>query len=474
MEPLRRGAAGVGTPGPERGRAFVRALEDASRSIKDPVAKLRYLRASLDRYETIDRDIAAVPSPIARSLLYRWLHAEGLRPLTTGKAFSAPMLEASLRRSRLVRGAVVLLALATIGVTFSVVGASLARAWPRRADATGAAAPVAAQLPPVAESLAPLPKGVPPAPVWIVEKGDGFEQYSNGLRIDTTFATAGDPRRYRNFDERSGMLAAVGTQPIGIMFHTSESDIWPMEASNNERLRDSSHHLLRYVQRNRSYNYLVDRFGRVFRVVEEEDKANHAGASIWEKDGVVFLNLNNAFVGVCFETRWDGGRALPITAAQLAAGRSLTEYLRQRWSVPGDLCVTHGLASVNPKLHLIGHHVDWARGFPFEAFGLPDQYAKPAASVAMFGFGYDGDFLKAVGEPWPGVREAEHALAATAATQGKTVERYRHDRQALYDAWHAEQTRDDEAAAALRTAASGATRAKPALAAGARAGGSGG
>ena len=38
------------------------------------------------------------------------------------------------------------------------------------------------------------------------------------------------------------------------------------------------------------------------------------------------------------------------------------------------MCVAHGLTSVNPKKHLIGHHMDWARGFPFEAFGLPDQY----------------------------------------------------------------------------------------------------
>ena len=41
--------------------------------------------------------------------------------------------------------------------------------------------------------------------------------------------------------------------------------------------------------------------------------------------------------------------------------------------------MTHGLTSVNPKKHLIGHHLDWARGFPFEAFGLPDQYQRRGA-----------------------------------------------------------------------------------------------
>ena len=29
------------------------------------------------------------------------------------------------------------------------------------------------------------------------------------------------------------------------------------------------------------YNFLIDRFGRVYRVVQESDAANHAGNSIW-------------------------------------------------------------------------------------------------------------------------------------------------------------------------------------------------
>ena len=79
------------------------------------------------------------------------------------------------------------------------------------------------------------------------------------------------------------------------------------------------------------------------------------------------------------------------------------------------MCVGHGLVSVNPKKHLIGHHLDWARGFPFEAFGLPDQYARLAPSVAIFGFGYDDDFLKVMGEPWPGVRDGRSGILADEA-----------------------------------------------------------
>jgi hypothetical protein len=93
------------------------------------------------------------------------------------------------------------------------------------------------------------------------------------------------------------------------------------------------------------------------------------------------------------------------------------------------MCVTHGLTSVNPKKHLIGHHMDWARGFPFAVFGLPDQYQHEAPSVALFGFDYDDDFLKVLDQPWPGVRAAEAELSREAARQRRAVEDVRFDRQ---------------------------------------------
>jgi len=300
--------------------------------------------------------------------------------------------------------------------------------------------------------LPAVPAGVMPAAVWAGEKGETFEQYSNGLRIDTTFATVGDPRQYRVFAENGGMGRSLESKPVGILFHTSESDIWPLEAGFNENLRDSSNRLLRYIQRNRLYHYVIDRFGRVYRVMDEASKANHAGNSIWQDQDRLYLNLNHAFIGICFETRWDGGRAVPITAAQMESGRGLTEMLRQRYEIAPSMCVAHGLCSVNPHKHLIGHHLDWSRGFPFEAFGLPDQYRAPAPSVRVFGFGYDDDFLKVLGEPWPGVREAERLLGEEAARRGRSVDEIRRERQDLYDHWLEEQTRDQEATASARTA----------------------
>jgi hypothetical protein len=88
--------------------------------------------------------------------------------------------------------------------------------------------------------------------------------------------------------------------------------------------------------------------------------------------------------------------------------------------------------------------VDWARGFPFEAFGLPDQYRRPAPSVALFGFDYDDDFLKVLDEPWPGVRAAEATLTSEARRAGKAIEDYRYERQTAYDRWLDEQAGRDQ------------------------------
>jgi hypothetical protein len=435
-------------------RHALAALEAGSRGIRDPVEKLRYLRRSLERYEALDERLQAVPAAPLRWLAYRLTGVEEARPLFSGNPWGAldppqrarPPLP---RRARRAINAAVLLVAAAAGLALA--------AYPRSKPAPSPPPPAPAPAV-VAEPLDPLSRGVAPARIWMVDSGPGFELYSNGLRVDTSWSVAGEPRRYSVFVAGKGMEPEVRDRPVGIVYHTSESDIWPLEESFNERLRDSSQNLLRYLKKNRVYHYLIDRFGQVFRVVEEGDKANHAGMSVWSAGDRVYLNLNGPTIGVSFETRWEGGRALPITRAQLEAGRAVTDYLRHKWSIEPGMCVTHGLASVNAKKHLIGHHVDWARGFPFEAFALPDQYRRAAPAVFLFGFGYDERFLAVMGEPWPGVGEAERLLAAEARAAGRTEDDLRRERRGTYDLWLAEQaalTDTPERAGAARRAASG-------------------
>jgi hypothetical protein len=428
--------------------------------IRDPVEKLRFLRRSLERFETLDERLQALPGAPLRWAAYRLTGVEEVRPLFTRNPYGAhdpprrsrPPLP---RRARRTVNTAALLLMAAAGLALA--------AYPlrRSIDVTPAVETLAKPRPstqPTAQ-LAPSRGGVTPERIWLVDSGAAFELYSNGLRIDTTWAVRGEPRRYRVFSHQVGMGGELHDRPIGIVYHTSESDLWPLEESFNEKLRDSSQDLLRYLRRNQVYHYLVDRFGRVYRVVEEKDKANHAGMSIWAEGERVYLNLNGPTIGVSFETRWEGGRALPITRAQLEAGRSLSDYLRHKWQIAPAMCVTHGLASVNPRKHLIGHHLDWARGFPFEAFSLPDQYQVESPAVRL-GFSWDDRFLNVMGEPWPGAASAAERLASEAVARGVSLERERQERARTYDRWLAELTRDAElaekgAALAKRVASGG-------------------
>ena len=439
------------------GRRPLAALEAKGRTIRDPVEKLRFLRHSIERFETLDERLQVLPGAPLRWVAYRLTGVEETRPLFSKNPWGAldpprrhrPPLP---RRARRTVNAAALLIVAAAGL--ALAGYPLRRT----PEVAPAALATPRPAPTVDARLDPPRGGLTPERIWLVDSGAAFELYSNGLRIDTTFAVRGEPRRYHVFTIEGGMGQGVQDRPIGIVYHTSESDLWPLEESFNEKLRDSSQDLLRYLRRNQVYHYLVDRFGRVYRVVEEKDKANHAGMSVWQSGDSIYLNLNGPTIGISFETRWEGGRALPITRAQLEGGRSLSDYLRHKWQIAPELCVTHGLASVNPKKHLIGHHLDWARGFPFEAFSLPDQYRVESPAIRL-GFEWDDRFLAVMSEPWPGATLAAQRLATEAAARGRSVDEERKERARAYDRWLAELTIDAETAekqaAQAKRAASG-------------------
>ena len=429
------------------GRELGDAIEQLSDDIDDPVVKLRFLRNALDQDSVHERRVSRLPFAAVRRALYRYRGLEALQPVVVDQAAYADvrrMTRVARRRARLLVGGLLATGLLAMPALLASVVLSVDRSRddsiPKRMS-PAAVGQIQRQidssrpLPPIAESLPPDVSGLTPSAIWLADQGPGWEVYSNGLRIETTFAVAGEPRRYRVHDRTEGLQTTVHTRPVGILFHTSESDLWPMEADYGAQLRQSSAGLLRYVRRTHAYNYLVDRFGRVYRVVDDETRATHAGHAIWARGDDVYLDLNNAFLGVSFESRWEGGHALPITQAQLVAGRNLTNYLRQRFAIAPDMCVTHGLASVSPRRHLIGYHLDWARGFPFAAFGLPDLYAQPPPSVTLFGFNYDQNFARAVGELWPGLVAAQNSVAAEAGARAISIEALRQERQAIYDRW---------------------------------------
>src|ERR1022692_932877 len=163
---------------------------------------------------------------------------------------------------------------------------------------------------------APMPPHRAPAgeaqktvPVWQVEQTGDSEVYSNGLRIDTRFTVANRPRLYTAFqrDGTSSVSRVRRSQPAGIVYHTTESCQAPFEAQDTPVLKRLGESLLEYVRRKRAYHYLIDRFGRVYRVVAESDTAYHAGYSVWADDEWFYVNLNEGFLGISFEAQTSPG-----------------------------------------------------------------------------------------------------------------------------------------------------------------------
>lgn len=261
--------------------------------------------------------------------------------------------------------------------------------------------------------------------VWQVEGSDKTEVYSNGLRIDLSFATHNRPRaRYPIFTLAGAEVpVGYGETPRGVVYHLTESQVGPLEEEASHRIQYIGRNLLEVIRTERAYHYVIDRFGRVFRVVEESDAANHAGKSVWADSQGIYVNLNDSFLSIAFEGQAETTEA--ITLAQVTAARMLTEMLRWRYPMPVENFVTHAQISVNPLNMHISPHTDWAQDFPFAALGLPDNYSVPPASLYAFGFSYDDTFLTVSGGGWKGLALAEGQLARDAARQGATPDSYR-------------------------------------------------
>ena len=352
-----------------------------ARQIHDPVWRLRYLRS------------VAPPAP-APTPATRW-------------------------RSPKTLGLLTLLAL-------GLVVAPLSLRVPGAANAASAAPPTLPAPPPIPRMEPAL---APAADVWPVEKNSHFDIYSNGLRIENRYAVSHRPRTYVAFinDNSEGTGGERRSDPAGIVYHTTESLQAPFESSQNNLLKRVGESLLDYVRRRRCYNFLIDRFGRVFRIVSESDAADHAGHSVWADDRHFYVNLNDSFIGISFEAQTGAGETLTIAgSAQVRAAAMLTEMLRSRYKIPASNCVTHAQVSVNPSNMQIGYHVDWASSFPFEKMGLPDNYATPSPAVSLFGFAFDASYEQRAGVRLAaGAVEAESGLMERARKAHLSLAAYR-------------------------------------------------
>jgi hypothetical protein len=261
--------------------------------------------------------------------------------------------------------------------------------------------------------------------IWPVEQTNEYDLYSNGLRIENRLAISNEPRSYCLIARGSGTPGPLRAQPAGIVFHATESDQAPFESEQKYRLKRIGQELLLYVRNKRAYHFVIDRFGRVHRIVVESDAANHAGHSVWADSKWSYLDLNASFLGVAFEARMQADQS-PITEAQLRAAKALTEMLRAKYNLPAENCVAHAQVSVNPSNMRIGWHTDWGSSFPFRQMGLPDNYQIPNPSLYLFGFEYDPAYTNSTGpDLWKGLALAEERVREAAAEHGVAVSEYR-------------------------------------------------
>ncbi len=428
-------------PLPER--QLQKAIESVAPSIQEPGSKLRFIQRTLEVYEKQPGFLrkASLLKPVA----VRLACFEALEELSAerqlGPVPALPQPSWALYRARHVVLVLLLAGFGYLGYTFGPSGyraahegvdlvvqmwppftsASPSRRGPRR-DAPSAVYPTSRV-------------GPAPAKVWQVESAPQGELWSNGLRILTSYRVSTEKRRYLIFPRDGGDPVLVEDKPAGIVYHTSESDIAPFEPGQTSSILRNTRGLLRWLRKHGSYHYLIDRFGRIYRLVDESDVAYHAGRSIWADEDNYYLDLNDSFLGVCFESAWKpkANEAELLTPAQIQAAMNLTDMLRAHYGISDANAVPHGLISVNPKKMLIGHHLDWAQGFPFAALGLSDKYEVPLPSIVGFGFGYDEHMVESMkGELWPGVKHAERELRMRAREKGVSSAMLRLELRRLY------------------------------------------
>lgn len=267
--------------------------------------------------------------------------------------------------------------------------------------------------------------------IWNVENTPGFDLYSNGLRIENEFAIAGKPRTaYPVFSGDATAADYEGEQPrlwrsdpAGIVFHSTESHQVPFEVSELRSLKRIGRNLLDYIRAQQSYNFVIDRFGRVYRVVSENSVANHSGRSVWSDGKGTYVGLNSSFLSIAFESQTDS--STPLSSAQIHGAKVLTDMLRSKFGIPPSNCVTHSQVSVNPSNWRIGYHTDWASNFPFSELGLPDNYNQMLPSMLQFGFEYDDAFIAATKNPWTGMLASAELIRERARAAGESPAAYR-------------------------------------------------
>ena len=101
-----------------------------------------------------------------------------------------------------------------------------------------------------------------------------------------------------------------------------------------------------------SAHYLIARTGEVYQLVDEEQRAWHAGAGAW---GAV-ADVNSRSIGI----ELDNTGAQPFSAPLMAALEALLPDILRRWSIPPERVIAHSDLAPSRKCDP-GPRFDWRR-----------------------------------------------------------------------------------------------------------------
>jgi hypothetical protein len=434
-----------------RDTEYARLVDRYSRHIKSPVLRLKFLNSALKEDPRLGR-FARIPFfgtlPERTRLV---VELSKFLPPDSPAPFSFRLASIAWRLRYVVYALSMAMALsAGAGVVFltsKLIGKFSA---PTQAKDTRPSEPAASASQSNDRAVAAIGSeaGLTLDKVWLAEEGEGYEFYSNGARILTQYQMGGPERRFYSFDLYGNPIDSMAAKPVGIVYHLSEGDLLPFDDRYNSSLQDNSKALLEYSRANLLYNYVIDRFGRTYRIVHDEQTANHVGNSVWSDGRALWVNLNSSFIGICLEGRSDANGAIGpdrVNEAQIYAARVLTAVLRSKYQIEDANCVTHGLVSVNRSNRLMGYHTDWVAGFPFEAIGLTNKYEAELFAISRFGFAFDHNYVNAAGgKRWAGLERADRALRESAAREGLPPQRARDAQFQVYQRAYAKQKSLDD------------------------------
>jgi N-acetylmuramoyl-L-alanine amidase len=435
--------AAASANGSDMKQIYSRVVERYAMFFDRPEARLRFLNNTLtkqaDRQDRLQRRFGR-SRLLGRTRIYDWLLEarcysaifEEMRAMYSSlpkdrrkltrriqAPFSARLLFLIHQSRHAFYGAAVIVAMLSIGVIYAFgawsargVNAYLASKYNQPSDSGPAPSPTPS-----------VPEYVSKEKVLLFGKEGEYEKWSNGCNISTKYETDNHPRAYYAIPRGSGtdgnQFSEKSDQIVGILYHTPENPMFDLTPDNIKRIQNSSRELIEDVRNHKKYNYLINRIGDIYRIVRDDQAAYHAGDSLWADANNYYVWLNESFIGVCFESKFDGASSLEqiLTEAQIISGRRLTEVLRAKYNIDDANCTTHGLVAVAPEEMLIARHHDWVHFFPFEAMGLSNKYKVRTPSIIDYGFTHNEEVLakKLGGKLWEGAAMAEAEFNRRAA-----------------------------------------------------------